>query len=73
MNATVWDPGLMSKYAGVAQYDGYDGPHYQCAACYSRSLTATAPTVPVSVPPKQEPPPGATCACGTVIRPLYPV
>jgi hypothetical protein len=72
---TIWNPALMSKYGGVAEY-GYAGTElhsYQCASCYQASLTAAAPLMPMSMPPKTEPAPGTKCACGAVIRSLVEV
>ena len=71
---TIWNPSLMSQYGGVAEYIGWDGKStYQCASCYRASLTACTSLLPMSMPPRNEPPPGTTCACGVVIRPGFSV
>lgn len=53
---------------GVVQWDGLNGPTYQCGVCYSKTLTAAAPTAPMSSPPRKPPPPGTRCSsCGGVL------
>jgi hypothetical protein len=59
------------RYPGVVEW-GYPGTalhSFQCAACYQACATAAAPVVPMSMPPRTEPPPGACCStCGGLIR-----
>lgn len=49
-------------FESVVQYDAFDGkPYYQCGVCYTRSLTATANTTPMSYPPRTPYPAGTRC------------
>jgi hypothetical protein len=51
----------------IVQWDAPGGPVYQCGECYARSLTATAPSLPMSSPPRVPPPLGTKCQCGRAV------
>lgn len=62
----VWFAPRWLGWSDVVQYDGLNGPTYQCGSCYARTLTAAAPlNTAMSTPPRTPPPPGTRCcSCG---------